>query len=293
MKVRLVAAFLMGALVAFVSLGVVHIADARSDSEIRACANKKSGVLRLLRKGSCNKAEREVAWNSVGLAGPQGARGEKGEQGPKGDIGAIGPSGNGFAISELSICGPDGLSLCKIGVQGPGGGTIFFVDYQDVYPNFNYLEVAPAGWGVGVAVNQGGVTGETVGTDTLDPKLKWCDDTSTLVGLTSWSNSAVGIGEANTSQADAVCQSGAVQAAVDYVSTVGAKTDWFLPSIGEAMLMYENMRQLGLGNFSQFFYWTSSEFNSEMVSVQSFSSMGQGTGSRSLAASYVRPIRSF
>jgi len=47
-------------------------------------------------------------------------------------------------ITELSICGDNGNELCKLGSVGPGGGWIFFVDYHDQYPVFNYLEAALA-----------------------------------------------------------------------------------------------------------------------------------------------------
>ena len=31
----------------------------------------------------------------------------------------------------------------KVGQRGPGGGVIFFVDYNNEYARFNYLEAAP------------------------------------------------------------------------------------------------------------------------------------------------------
>jgi len=40
-------------------------------------------------------------------------------------------------------CGISGTDACKIGAVGPGGGWIFFVDYNDQYPDFTYLEAAP------------------------------------------------------------------------------------------------------------------------------------------------------
>jgi hypothetical protein len=40
-------------------------------------------------------------------------------------------------------CGVSGADACKIGSVGPGGGWIFFVDKDNDYPDFNYLEAAP------------------------------------------------------------------------------------------------------------------------------------------------------
>ncbi len=42
-------------------------------------------------------------------------------------------------------CGANGTSACKIGTKGPGGGWIFFVDYNDQFSGFDYLEAAPTG----------------------------------------------------------------------------------------------------------------------------------------------------
>lgn len=124
---------------------------------------------------------------------------------------------------------------------GPGWRADLFVDYNDQYADFNYLEAAPMGWGNAITVNQGGLTGETSGSATVDPLMKWCSNTSSLLGLDAWANSAVGVGGSNTSTADTTCAGGAIQAVSDYAG--GTKTDWFLPSVGEAMLMYTNLRQ--------------------------------------------------
>jgi hypothetical protein len=176
--------------------------------------------------------------------------------------------------------------LCKIGVQGPGGGLIFFVDYNDQYAGFNYLEAAPMGWGNGITV----ISGEFTGSSTVDPRLKWCSDTSTGLGLTAWDKSAVGVGSTNTSTADTTCTTGAIQAASDYDS--GTKTDWFLGSIGEMMLMYTNLRQAGVGGFSTGNYWSSSENDANGALAQSFNYGYQNYNGKGSTA-YVRPVRAF
>jgi len=180
--------------------------------------------------------------------------------------------------------------LCKIGAIGPGGGLIFYVDYNDQYAGFNYLEAAPQGWGNGIAVNQGGLTGETTGSTTVDPFMKWCSDTVTLLGLNDWSNSGVGKGATNTATADTTCAGGAIQAAANYAG--GSQTDWFLPSIGEAMLMYTNLRQAGVGGFVADSYWSSSEYDANDAWHQYFGNGSQLVNQKS-GAKYVRPVRAF
>ena len=228
------------------------------------------------------------ATGATGPQGPAGANGGSGPAGPAGATGATGPSA--LKITEQSICGAGGTSLCKIGAIGPGGGLIFFVDYNDQYAGFNYLEAAPQGWGNGITVNQGLFTGETTGSATLDPKMQWCSDTTTLLGLNDWSNSGVGKGATNTSTADITCAGGAIQAAADYAG--GSQTDWFLPSIGEAMLMYTNLRQAGVGGFVVDNYWSSTETYATNAWVQDVSAGAQRYGGKD-DTNYVRPVRAF
>ena len=57
---------------------------------IHACANKKTGAVRLANR--CRtRTERAVVWNQHGVPGAQGPKGDTGPQGPKGDTGPAGP----------------------------------------------------------------------------------------------------------------------------------------------------------------------------------------------------------
>ena len=108
----------------------------------------------------------------------------------------------------------------KIGDTGPGGGIVFFVDYHDQYPGFDYLEAAPADLPGGYA-------------------YRWCGSDTQVLGASGWDANAVGRGQANTNAIIAAgCNTAndATQAAKNY--TGGGKGDWFLPSMGELMLMY-------------------------------------------------------
>jgi hypothetical protein len=140
----------------------------------------------------------------------------------------------------------------KVGDRGPGGGFIFFVDYYDQYRGFTYLEAAP--------------------TD-IAPVV-WCSNTTTSIpAVAGWSANAVGRGRANTKAMIGVCTSGAANEADSYLTAT--KSDWFLPSEGELMLMYTNLRQAGVGGFADNGYWSSSEFGSNTAWHQYFYSGGQ------------------
>ena len=100
MKSRMFAIFSLGALAATISLGAVQFAAASGGSTITACANKSTGAMRLLAKGSCKKTERKVVWNQEGIQGQTGA------QGIPGTPGVIGVNGvNGASTSQGSTDG--------------------------------------------------------------------------------------------------------------------------------------------------------------------------------------------
>lgn len=162
----------------------------------------------------------------------------------------------------------------KVGDVGPGGGYIFFVDYFDQYPSFTYLEAAPADAG----------------------STQWCNDTSnSITAVSGWTAGAVGRGQTNTTAMVGLCTSGAAKMADDYSNTPSggsAVTDWFLPSMGEAMLMYTNLRQAGVGGFASVYYWSSSEYNADGAWAQGFSSGLQSSYVKGFS-NPVRPVRAF
>lgn len=379
-----------------------------------------------------------------GLPGPQGSAG------PAGSTGA--PGAPGVKITERSVCdgtdaGTTADELCKIGMTGPGGGIVFYIDYMDQYPSFcadgvahcNYLEVAKTDVGpvassgersmlwcpaqgsvstisnvaaTGTAVtytttgNHNFSIGQTVSMRGVDPvayNLSYVQITavsattftvnSTATGayvaggtissaslgisgasgdgttvtyttraahglsvgslvsvsdmspspynlenatvasvpsattftvaststgvygantgsvrsllskgatgssLDSWANSAVGTGRANTAYmlggAPARCTSGAALEATSYSTPQAGAGSWWLPSIGELMEMYSNLRTAGVGDFVPFSYWSSSEYDARGAWYQEF---GIGWQSATDAKAYdrgVRPVRGF
>ena len=182
---------------------------------------------------------------------------------------AVNASGSSFSYSMT--CGVSGTDACKIGAVGPGGGWIFFVDYNDEYP-FNYLEAAP----------------------TDISAVAWCNNTNTSISaVAGWSANAVGRGKANTTAMSGVCTSGAANSALAYFTLTTQAGDWFLGSSGEMLLMSTNLRQAGVGGFAYEHYSSSTEFDANMAFQMAFLS---GTSSLFFSKSdalLVRAVRSF
>jgi hypothetical protein len=113
--------------------------------------------------------------------------------------------------------------------------------------------------------------------------------------VNGWAARAVGAGKANSA---AMIADGATSYLADIsgaaffaeTSTCGTKTDWFLGSLGEMKLMYDNLQ--GVGGFDSVFYWSSSESRVGYALAQEFDAGNQfndikGDGLR------VRPVRAF
>jgi len=88
-------------------------AIAADTPQIRACANRKTGQLRLLASGKCARQERLVVWSKDGPVGPTGEPGPAGEAGADGPAGPPGPPG---PSGPPGAAGPGGS-----GPQGPPG----------------------------------------------------------------------------------------------------------------------------------------------------------------------------
>jgi hypothetical protein len=166
-------------------------------------------------------------------------------------------------------------------MTGPGGGLIFFVDYNDQYADFNYLEAAPA---------------------SCEVRRTWSSANTAVTAVRSWAARAVGQGKANTTAILAVfttdtASNNAAQYAFDLANgvpggCVTSKDDWFLGSLGEMMLMYTNLRQAGVGGFSSDRYWSSSEDDDDFAWYQSFYGGDQNADEKD--GTYdVRPVRAF
>lgn len=218
----------------------------------------------------------------TGPAGPQGPRGPAGIQGAKGETGPQGPTG---ARGLTGQTGPRGLQgpagslsafTYRIGDVGPGGGYIFFVDYFGQYQAFDYLEAAP--------------------TDSTIPPtgIAWCDNGALITAVSGWDARAVGRGQANTEAMLTACGTGTAAYSAYHYTTgdPNGVTDWFLPSLAEAQLMYTNLSAAGVGNMAPTFYWTSTQFADSVAFSQFFLANSQGADLYT-TEHYVRPIRAF
>ena len=171
--------------------------------------------------------------------------------------------------------------ISGIGERGPAGGYIFYddeADGVDDIPGYRYLEAAPYGWYNGGA----------------DPHFEWGAYGYTV--SPSATGTGVGTGKANTENIVSFHDSlGSLYVMGDYYTnstyyyeyndgSVAAKVcteysvtvdgtvydDWFLPSKDELNLIYENLHLQGLGGFSSYDYWSSSEYSSSHAWKQYF-----------------------
>jgi len=228
------------------------------------CVNPQTQVVSYPGTPTCPEGSKSLVLGAQGLSG-------SGSTGATGATGATGMSS--LKIIELSICGSGGTTLCKVGVQGPGGGTIFFVDYNDIYSGFNYLEAAPK------SCERASKT--------------WSSASTTVQVANGWAARAIGSGIANTAAIKAVFPSDTSSNNAAYIAsscTAGSKSDWFLGSLGEMKLMNDNLQ--GLGGLVEDAYWSSSENGDDLAWYQDLQDGSQKNGSKTDVAS-VRPIRAF
>jgi hypothetical protein len=119
---------LMVAALLVVTAGFVTAQSTTGSTEIRACYDTKTHLLRFLDPGALCTAKETgpISWNtagpqgptgSTGLTGATGAQGPAGPEGPKGDTGAQGKDG---ATGPQGPAGPQG-DTGLMGPQGPQG----------------------------------------------------------------------------------------------------------------------------------------------------------------------------
>jgi hypothetical protein len=102
MKFNRLGAFTLGVVITAVSVGAVSFVNAAGNGTLKACANKTTGLMRYISKGSCKKTETTLSWNQMGptgLSGSAGTNGTAGANGTNGSAGAkgeVGPAGQNF-----------------------------------------------------------------------------------------------------------------------------------------------------------------------------------------------------
>ncbi|MCL1929024.1 MAG: hypothetical protein FWG07_09585 [Treponema sp.] len=163
----------------------------------------------------------------------------------------------------------------KVGDTGPAGGIVFY-DKGVRESGWRYLEAAP--------------------TDFTD--VQWSSSSIRIVGT----GTGIGDGKKNTQMIIAeFTRLGETSRAAQYVAAYdgGGFADWFLPSMDELNVMYRNLKQKGMGGFSNDWYWSSSTYTVSIhrghVYRQRFSDGRQeytGIGGSATPCS-VRAIRAF
>lgn len=167
--------------------------------------------------------------------------------------------------SDIPQWEPCRIDIYKIGDIGPAGGWVFYIEEGGIHG----LEAAPedqqhAEWGC---------YGIDVGADGLH----------------------VGAGKTNTAAIlSKKCESVSIAAKVASDYTLNGHTNWFLPSIDELELMYNNLKTKDLGEFHGGSYSSSSEYNSNVTKAwfENFSNGIRGPDVR-YHPSRVRAIRNF
>lgn len=279
--------------------GGVGVIAAASTKTVTVCANKKTNMLRYAKDGRCETTETKVELNQTGPAGARGPQGVAGARGATGDKGAAGSS-----FTARSVCGSGGTTLCAVGVQGPGGGRVFYIDTEGRYSDFDYLEVAPTDASSGVVWS------------TTTPHCGLLADTDCREAFVTTSGEAlnyvaIGTGRAATATIVARHDAGGV-AKADYAAgvadayTTPTASDWFLPSKDELNEVCKYARNTGQAagadivctggvlrdGFSTVYYWSCSETDDYGAWAQDFSTGNQANGTKSVTL-YVRPVRAF
>ena len=293
---------LIGVLAGVTVGGGVGVIAASTTKTVTVCANKKTNVLRYAKYGKCAKTETKVLLNQTGADGAAGTKGEKGDAGT-----AAASSPTGF--TARSVCGSEGTTLCAVGVQGPGRGTIIYVDSTNEIAGYDYLEVAPTDV----------VFGSTAATGVWSTPTTMC---GAVKPFTDCQNSAVfgsgealnylGLGTGRAATAAIVARHDAASVPkTDYAAgvadayTTSTAADWFLPSRDELNEVCKYERNTGQTagasivcagrpgqSGSSATYWSSSEVPTGDAMTQAFLSGGQVANIKTTML-YVRPVRSF
>jgi hypothetical protein len=172
--------------------------------------------------------------------------------------------------------------VCKIGDIGPGGGKVFYISETvinaatGVSEGGVYLEVAPLGWHT---------------TQGQEEALAWSSVTTSVPGTLS----NIGAGAENSRLV--YSQLGASSAGFNVIvnKTIGGKSDWFVPSLGELQKIYENLWATGLDAFTSSRNMLSStqDPSNTAQAMQLWNAGGIAAAVSKTTGYYMRPIRAF
>ncbi|MBN1338807.1 MAG: DUF1566 domain-containing protein [Bacteroidales bacterium] len=110
---------------------------------------------------------------------------------------------------------------------------------------------------------------------------------------TGSTGTAVGSGALNTTAIVAGCSETGTAARICDELALNGYSDWFLPSKDELNLMYQNLKAIGMGGFTDGYYWSSSECSSGSAWIQRFTSGYQYDYYSKVNFFHVRAVRAF
>ena len=113
------------------------------------------------------------------------------------------------------------------------------------------------------------------------------------ISISGADGTAIGTGNQNTIDIESGCTTGGIAADICANLTLGGYSDWFLPSKDELNEMYVNLHQQGLGDFNNYNYWSSTEFDGGKAWFQDFIDGVQAIFDKNYGTFYVRAVRAF
>jgi|688.fasta_scaffold104140_2 hypothetical protein len=126
MQFNRLSAFTLGVIITAASVGAVSYANAAGNKTLKACANKSTGVMRYISRGSCKKTETSLSWSQMGIQGLPGVSGAKGDTGAAGTNGTNGTAGtNGQNFHVIDATGKDLGATIGVWNQGQTATIIF------------------------------------------------------------------------------------------------------------------------------------------------------------------------
>ncbi len=120
---------------------------------------------------------------------------------------------------------------------GPAGGLIFY-DKGSYSNGWRYLEAAPSD---------------------VSTNAEWGCTNVTIIGA---DGAAIGTGNQNTIDIEAVCSTSGTAADLCANYSYGGYSDWFLPSKDELNQIFINLKSYGVGGLGEAIYLSSSEYSS-------------------------------